>query len=124
MMLTTIDKETILKYDTPGPRYTSYPTAPVWSEDVNEKTYISKLHSFSKSAKTLSLYIHIPFCQSMCTYCACNVIIRKHDEKYGDEYLKYLFKEIQLVAQHIGKRKTIKQFHWGGGTQTFLTIPQ
>lgn len=119
-----VDKNTILKYDVAGPRYTSYPTAPVWSEKVNQSVYIEKLKAFGKTDKTLSLYIHIPFCQSMCTYCACNVIIRKQDEKYGDEYLEYLSKEIDLIRKYMGKKPRVKQFHWGGGTPTFLNVAQ
>ena len=64
-----------------------------------------KLSEFGKTNKTLSLYFHIPFCQTMCTYCACNVVIRKNDDKYGNEYLRYLFKEIDLVADAIGSKK-------------------
>lgn len=123
-MIATIDKETILKYDIPGPRYTSYPTAPEWSNSVNSSVYLEKLKTFGKTNKTLSLYIHIPFCQSMCYFCACNVVIRKHEDKYGDEYLEYLFKEIELVAKAIGRRMMVRQFHWGGGTPNFLSESQ
>ncbi len=119
-----ITKQTILKFDTPGPRYTSYPTAPEWSSDVSASTYKEKLKAFGQSDKTLSLYIHIPFCQSMCYYCGCNVVIRKQEDRYGDEYLEYLFKEIDLVRKAIGRRAVIKQFHWGGGTPTFLNEGQ
>ncbi len=124
-MLTTIDKETILKFDTPGPRYTSYPTAPVWSTDVNAAVYAGKLAAFGLSRKTLSLYIHIPFCQSLCAYCGCNVVIRKReDERFGDEYIDYLNKEMALVYKHLGRRKKVRQLHWGGGTPTFLNERQ
>lgn len=119
-----IDKSTILKYDKPGPRYTSYPTAPQWSSKVDEKVYRKKLKVFAQGDKTLSLYIHIPFCQSLCTYCACNVLIRKKEDKYADEYLDHLFKEIDLICRYIGKNKKVKQFHWGGGTPTFLNEEQ
>jgi len=123
-MMDLIDKDTIQKFDVPGPRYTSYPTAPNWSETVTESVYQAKLYAFSKSDKTLSLYIHIPFCESMCTFCACSVIIRPQNAKYAEEYLSYLFKEIELVAQAIGNRKEIRQLHWGGGTPTFLNEEQ
>ena len=123
-MLTTIDKETILKFDTPGPRYTSYPTAPVWSDAVNEAVYIKNLSAFGVCDKTLSLYIHIPFCESLCTYCGCNVVIRKKDERFGDEYIEYLDKEMALVYKHFGRRKKVRQLHWGGGTPTFLNEAQ
>jgi len=123
-MSLTIDLESIKKFDKPGPRYTSYPTAPSWSSAVNDSTYIEKLKIFGQTDKTLSMYVHIPFCQSMCTFCACSVIIRQQDEKYGNEYLNYLFKEIDLIADTIGTRKIIKQLHWGGGTPTFLNDAQ
>jgi len=74
-----------MKFDVAGPRYTSYPTAPVWSHEVNDQVYIQKLKDFGRSNKTLSLYIHVPFCQTMCSFCGCNVVIRNQDEKYGDE---------------------------------------
>lgn len=123
-MSITIDRDTILKFDVPGPRYTSYPTAPVWSDEVNEAVYIRKLKGFGLSDKTLSLYVHIPFCRTMCAYCGCNVVIRRQDEKYGDEYLKHLFKEIDLVSRYTGAGKKVKQLHWGGGTPTYLTEGQ
>jgi len=123
-MSITIDKSTILKFDVAGPRYTSYPTAPAWSDEVNDSVYIEKLKDFGKSDKTLSLYIHVPFCQTMCSFCGCNVVIRKQDEKYGDEYLRHLFKEIDLVVHYIGTKKSVKQFHWGGGTPTYFSERQ
>lgn len=123
-MLTAIDKATILKFDTPGPRYTSYPTAPVWSDAVNEAVYIKDLCAFGTCDKTLSLYIHIPFCESLCTYCGCNVVIRKKDERFGDEYIDHLDREMALVYKHLGRRKKVRQLHWGGGTPTFLNEAQ
>lgn len=120
-MFPQITKEILTKYDTPGPRYTSYPTAPEWSAQVTPEVYHSKLKEFGQSPKTLSLYAHIPFCQSLCTFCGCTVAIRKQDEKHGDEYLGLLFKEIELVRDSIGIKKRIRQLHWGGGTPTFLS---
>ena len=124
MSTLVIDKKTIKKFDVAGPRYTSYPTAPEWTTDVNGRVYQQKLAEFGKTDKTLSIYIHIPFCRSMCYFCACNVVIRRPDEKYGAEYLDYVFKEIEIVARHIGKKNTVKQFHLGGGTPNFLTAEQ
>src|SRR6267154_2046025 len=100
-----IDQQTLIKYDVAGPRYTSYPTAPQWSNDVKAEAYIDKLQAFGRNDKTLSLYIHVPFCESLCYFCACNKVIRANDEKVGDEFLVHLFKEMELVAQHIGTRK-------------------
>ena len=124
MLAVAIDRETIRKFDVAGPRYTSYPTAPVWSDEVHERVYIERLKVFGQSEKVLSLYIHIPFCRTLCAYCGCNVIVRKQDDKYADEYLSCLFKEMDLVAQYIGRKKTIRQLHWGGGTPTYLSEKQ
>lgn len=119
-----ITAEVLQKFDVPGPRYTSYPTAPTWTEDVTSDVYQEKLRQFGRSDKTLSLYVHLPFCRSMCTFCACNVIIRPADMKYSEEYLGYLFKEIDLIAEAVGSRKVIRQLHWGGGTPTFSAEDQ
>ena len=123
-MTISITRETIKKFDVVGPRYTSYPTAPQWTNEFDQNSYITKLQRFAKTDKSLSLYIHIPFCQSMCTYCGCNVIIRPQENKYGDEYVSYLEKEIDLLTKHIGQDRKIKQFHWGGGTPTYLNNEQ
>ncbi|HLD69566.1 MAG TPA: oxygen-independent coproporphyrinogen III oxidase [Candidatus Omnitrophota bacterium] len=123
-MLPQITKGILTKYDTPGPRYTSYPTAPEWSGEVTSQIYHSKLKEFGQSPQTLSLYVHIPFCESLCTFCGCTVAIRKQEPKHGDEYLEFLFKEIELVSEAIGTKKRIRQLHWGGGTPTFLSEDQ
>ncbi|MDE2214412.1 MAG: oxygen-independent coproporphyrinogen III oxidase [Candidatus Omnitrophica bacterium] len=119
-----IDKNTLQKYDVAGPRYTSYPTAPQWSDEVTAQTYASVLKAFGQNDKTLSLYIHVPFCEQLCYFCACNKVIRAREEKVGDEFLEHLFTEMGLVAGFIGRRKLIRQLHWGGGTPTFLSEEQ
>jgi len=119
-----IDKSTLQKYDVAGPRYTSYPTAPQWSEDVTGDVYASVLKAFGQNDKTLSLYIHIPFCEQLCYFCACNKVIRAREDKVGDEFLDHLFQEIDRVASHIKRRKLIRQLHWGGGTPTYLSEAQ
>ena len=123
-MSLAIDKHTLQKYDVAGPRYTSYPTAPTWNAGVNQAIYIDKLTRLGGNEKTLSLYIHLPFCESLCYFCACNKVIRANDPKIGDEYLEYLFKEIEMVSAAIGKFKKVKQLHWGGGTPTYLNEEQ
>ncbi len=119
-----IDKNTLQKYDVAGPRYTSYPTAPQWSGDVTSDIYASALRSFGQNDKTLSLYIHVPFCEQLCYFCACNKVIRAKEEQVGDEFLDHLFKEIDNVAASIQHRKLIRQLHWGGGTPTYLSEGQ
>jgi oxygen-independent coproporphyrinogen-3 oxidase len=119
-MLTT---ELISKHTQPGPRYTSYPTAPEW-KPLAPEAYKKALQKFGNSQKTLSLYIHIPFCNTMCYYCGCNVVIRKSKPEVGNEYLDYLEKEIRLVQSQMGKKSVLKQFHLGGGTPNFLSSDQ
>lgn len=119
-----IDKDTILKFDKPGPRYTSYPTAPEWSEHIDAAIYREKLRQFGQSGKTLSLYIHIPFCESLCYFCGCTMNVRKNEPRHGDEYLGHLENEMTLVSQAIGTRPKIRQLHWGGGTPSFLNEGQ
>jgi len=119
-----IDKSTLKKYDVAGPRYTSYPTAPQWSEAVTADIYASALKAFGQNNKTLSLYIHIPFCEQLCYFCACNKVIRTREDKIGDEFLSHLFQEIDMVAGNIQRRKLIRQLHWGGGTPTYLSEGQ
>lgn len=114
--------EILRKYDVAGPRYTSYPTAPEWSSEVSHEDY--QLHLGKISDEDVSLYFHIPFCQSLCTYCGCNVAIRKHWPKYGDEYIDYLEKEMIAVTENLKKKLTVQQLHWGGGTPTFLNLEQ
>lgn len=123
-MITEITKDIIQKFDTPGPRYTSYPTAPEWETSFSEERYQQKLQQLGRSDKTISLYVHLPFCESLCYFCGCTVVIRSQDEKYGEQYLHYLNQEIEMVARAIGPKKTVRQLHWGGGTPTFLNVAQ
>ncbi len=123
-MLPAITKEILLKYDTPGPRYTSYPTVPEWLNEVPPVVYKTKLNAFGQSPKTLSLYIHLPFCESLCSFCGCNVAIRKKEEKYGNEYLDFIFQEMDLISASMRVKKCVRQLHWGGGTPTFLNEDQ
>lgn len=96
-MLPVLDKTLIKKFDVPGPRYTSYPTAPQWSEEIQSSNYQQRLSDLGKSQKTTSLYIHLPFCETMCSFCACHVVIRRPGEKYATQYIDYLVKEMDLV---------------------------
>jgi len=115
--------ELIKKYDQAGPRYTSYPTAPMFHEGINGKVYAETLKAAGKADGPLSLYIHIPFCNTVCYYCGCNKIATKQYER-AEPYLQLLLKEIDLVADHIGKSRPVTQLHLGGGTPTFLNDDQ
>lgn len=114
----------ITKYNIPVPRYTSYPTVPYWEADsyTTEDWLISVKKSFIKSNKKsgISLYIHLPFCESLCTYCACNTRITKN---HGVEipYLETVLKEWKLYQEVLGGKPVIKELHLGGGTPTFFS---
>ncbi len=112
------------RLDVPGPRYTSYPTADRFVEAFGPKEYRQALRQRAQGAVVggappLSLYVHIPFCEALCYYCACNKIITKHHSR-GREYLHLLEQEVALHAAELGKVQTITQLHLGGGSPTFL----
>jgi oxygen-independent coproporphyrinogen III oxidase len=116
--------DTILeKYNRPGPRYTSYPTAPVWKDDFGPDDLEDSYARADAAATPLSLYMHIPFCENLCLFCACNVSIQK-DKKVAIPYLAALKREIDHVSQRVSKKRAVSQFHWGGGTPTYLTPAQ
>ena len=120
-----VTPELLRKYDVAGPRYTSYPTADRFVEAFTDDSYIQALEQrrVGGMALPLSIYVHIPFCESLCFYCACNKIITKRHER-GVEYLRYLSKEIDLHVEHLGLGQTITQLHLGGGSPTFFTDEQ
>lgn len=119
-----ISEDLIRRFDVSGPRYTSYPTADRFVEafSVEDYTQALKLRRAGGAAKTLplSLYVHIPFCESLCYYCACNKIITKHHDRAGP-YLRYLSREVDLHTEQLGVGQTVTQLHLGGGSPTFLT---
>lgn len=117
-----ISAEILEKYDVSGPRYTSYPTADRFVEAFTEADYKQALNqrNLGSHALPLSLYIHIPFCESLCFFCGCNKIVTKHHER-SEEYLKYLEKEIQLHIAELGGRPMVSQLHLGGGSPTFFS---
>lgn len=118
-----VSTEVLIRYDKPGPRYTSYPTAPAWSDSFGDVDYRAALATASQADAPLSLYVHIPFCSHRCAFCGCNVIISK-SMTVVDKYLDYLDRELDMAAQALGTRRTVNQLHWGGGTPTFLVLPQ
>ena len=114
----------LARFDVAGPRYTSYPTAPAWRDDYGPADYRAALERSAASGRPLSIYVHLPFCESLCIYCGCNVIITKRHER-AQHYLEHLYRELDLVAALAGgaARKTV-QIAWGGGTPTFLEPSQ
>ena len=119
-----ISPELLRRYDVAGPRYTSYPTADRFVEAFGESDYVQALSQrrlgVGSKLYPLSLYVHIPFCESLCYYCACNKIISKHHER-GAEYLRYVTREVELNVAHLGAGQTVSQLHLGGGSPTFLS---
>ncbi len=113
----------IRRYDHAGPRYTSYPTAVQFHDGVEPSDLTGALDVSRKEQRPISLYIHIPFCANICYYCACNKVITK-DRSRAEPYLQSLFREIELVSQHVGAEQQVQQLHLGGGTPTFLSHHQ
>lgn len=114
-----ISRDLLEKYSKPGPRYTSYPTAPVWTDEVTSLTYKSHLENLSESSNEASLYCHLPFCPSHCYFCGCNVIITTQRGPISS-YIDYLMKELSMLAPYL-KNKKIKQLQWGGGSPSHLS---
>lgn len=112
------DDKLINKYSVAGPRYTSYPTAPIWQE-IDSETQKSWLQDSINSSNPLSLYVHVPFCPKRCHYCGCNVILNR-DPKTASGYVDYLLREIEVLGEYLGKEREVIQLHFGGGTPTFL----
>jgi oxygen-independent coproporphyrinogen-3 oxidase len=113
----------ISRYDRPGPRYTSYPTAVQFDETFDEPAYRARLRAAAVADGPLSLYVHLPFCAEQCTYCGCTMIVGRSPD-VATRYLDYLEREIALLASHLDGRRRVVQHHWGGGTPTFLTPAQ
>jgi len=118
-----VGEEFLARYNRPGPRYTSYPTAPVWNDSFGPDD-LERVHEEAERARSpVSLYMHIPFCESLCLFCACNVIIQK-DKRVAPPYLGVLKQELERVSRSVSRQREVVQFHWGGGTPTYLTPEQ
>ena len=119
-----ISTELLARFDVSGPRYTSYPTADRFVEAFQaadyERALLQRKNGASAMAMPLSMYVHIPFCESLCYYCACNKIITRHHER-ASEYLHYLEREVDLHTAVLGTGQAVTQLHLGGGSPTFLT---
>lgn len=112
-----LEIDRLLRLNKPLPRYTSYPTAPEWGP-LTSGDYLSRL---TKASDPLSLYLHIPFCQTMCLFCACSVILNRQVE-VETRYVETLCREMELVAEAMGPKRRLSQLHFGGGTPTKLSI--
>ena len=117
------DTDLIVRYGGRGPRYTSYPTALQFSETVTAKDYERHARASNTSGVPLSLYVHIPFCHSLCYYCGCNKIVT-HNQARVDRYLEMLYREIDMQATLFDGSRKVEQLHFGGGTPTYLDSEQ
>ncbi len=120
-----IDLDLIRRFDSRGPRYTSYPTADRFVEAFDAEAYQSWLarRNIGGIVRPLALYLHLPFCSTLCFYCGCNKIVTR-DRSKGETYLKYLEEETALQASLLGGDTKVRQMHWGGGTPNFFTVEQ
>jgi len=114
-----VDLGLVAKYNQPGPRYTSYPTAPHFSEAVTWPLLLDLVRANNQTERELSLYFHLPFCQSLCWFCGCTTVIT-HDQGKSAIYLGYLKKEVERMAALLNPRRPVGQLHFGGGTPNFL----
>lgn len=116
-----INLDLVKKYDRPGPRYTSYPTAPQFNEKFTSKEYIEEIKKTNSgdTLPDLSLYFHLPFCDTLCYFCGCNMIISRNRDRIKT-YLDYVKKEVKFIKAHLNSSRKVSQLHWGGGTPTHL----
>jgi len=121
--LINFDRSVLNKYDVKGPRYTSYPTAADFVSDFSGHDFLSAIKNANLPGRPLSLYMHIPFCESLCYYCGCSKIVTQNRDR-AEPYLSALIKEIELYGELIGQQRPVTQLHWGGGTPTFLNAEQ
>jgi len=117
-----VSLDLLKRYNVPGPRYTSYPTAPVWKEDFTPGDYAAVLTESSAASHSapLSLYVHLPFCEKLCYFCGCTVVITGSQHTLEDAYLETVEREIDWVADRLGPNRPVVQFHLGGGTPTYF----
>ncbi len=124
-MVFDFNAEFLAKYDTYGPRYTSYPTAAQFDESFDRDAYIehTRISNDALLPRPLSVYVHIPFCHSLCYFCACHKIVTQQSNK-ADKYLEYVYKEISLQSQLFDSDRLVNLIHLGGGTPNFLSTEQ
>jgi oxygen-independent coproporphyrinogen-3 oxidase len=113
-----VNLDLVKKYNQPGPRYTSYPPATHFTDSLSKEDLLAKIGAYKARTNDISLYFHLPFCQSLCWYCGCTTVITKQHDK-GITYLDYLEREMDLMMQNIDPSRQVKQIHLGGGTPTF-----
>lgn len=115
-----VDTALLKKYAVPGPRYTSYPPAPVFSDAFGWQEYLHAVEASNDAPRSLSIYVHLPFCRSLCWYCGCNRVIT-HNRARITAYLEYVQREIGLLRAKLRGDRPVLQLHWGGGSPSYLS---
>ena len=115
-----VDLDLVQKYNVAGPRYTSYPPATKFTDAFKWPTLAEKISENNQTERDLSIYFHIPFCETLCWFCGCTTVITK-DHAQGLPYLDYLEREVAQMAARLNPKRKVVQLHWGGGSPTFLT---
>jgi len=121
--MTDWNTDLLRRYGDQGPRYTSYPTALQFHEEVTAQDYWQAIEHGNRARRPLSLYFHIPFCQHVCYFCACNRVVTA-DTRRAADYLKHLLQEISMKAERVDSQRPVMQMHWGGGTPTYFSDTQ
>ncbi|MDO8451942.1 MAG: oxygen-independent coproporphyrinogen III oxidase [bacterium] len=117
----SVDIDLLSRFDKPGPRYTSYPTAPMFSPAYTDKQFeIDLIRNNDGNASPVSLYVHLPFCDTLCYFCGCTTVITSKRD-HVSSYLSMLKKEIARTSSAINRERPVAQIHWGGGTPSYLT---
>jgi oxygen-independent coproporphyrinogen-3 oxidase len=122
-MQVCFDQELIVRYGGRGPRYTSYPTALQFNDELTADVYKEKALASNATDVPLSLYVHIPFCHSLCYYCGCNKIVTRNENRVA-RYMEMLYREIEMQSELFDKKRKVEQLHFGGGTPTYLDKEQ
>jgi len=122
-MQVCFDQDLIVRYGGRGPRYTSYPTALQFNDELTEADYKTKAKESNDSDVPLSLYVHIPFCHSLCYYCGCNKIVTRNEDRVS-RYMEMLYREIEMQSELFDRKRKVEQLHFGGGTPTYLDKEQ
>jgi oxygen-independent coproporphyrinogen III oxidase len=121
--LAGVTPDFLARYDASIPRYTSYPTAPTWSDTYTADHWLASLSEAYADHTPLSLYTHLPFCEHRCLFCGCNVVITQQREQ-AEKYLGYLLPDSDRLANQVDTSRPVVQYHWGGGTPTYLSVDQ
>jgi oxygen-independent coproporphyrinogen-3 oxidase len=114
-----VDTQLLMKYDCPGPRYTSYPTAPYLHTGIGAEEYLDTVVQ-SDQERDISLYFHLPYCDTLCHFCGCNMLLTRNPARI-DTYIDYLAREVELLTAHFSGKRKVSQLHWGGGTPSYLS---